>query len=184
MTLIWRNARGCPSSDGDFKLGKLISHNEPLCHCVGMNMERRGSGATFHCRHHCLSMWAQKNNRKPRVFIFSMYLCMQNCHLASGKAMLPLSRCHNLHFFQKFIGISQATVKNKDSYCDHMILAQIAGWSCRKVRNGKDGLPSDLDSLQITIDPAQSMSRWKMDVQQSMSYRPFQRVGDLSRKIY
>lgn len=65
-----------------------------------------------------------------------------------------------------------------------MILAQIAGWSCRKVRNGKEGLLSDLDSLQITIDPAQSTSRWKMNVQQSVSYCPLQWVKDLSWKIF
>lgn len=99
------------------------------------------------------------DSRKPRVCVFRICFYMQSCHLASGKAMLPLSRCHNLHFFWKSIALSWATVKNKDSYCDHMILTQIAEQSCRKVRNGKEALLSDLDSLQITIDPAQSMSR-------------------------
>lgn len=50
-------------------------------------------------------------------------------------------------------------MKNKDSNCDHMILTQIAEQSCRKVRNGKEALLFGLDGLQITIDPAQSMSR-------------------------
>lgn len=65
-----------------------------------------------------------------------------------------------------------------------MILTQFAEQSCRKVRNSKEALLSDLDSVQITIDPAQSMSRWKMNVQQSMSYCSFQQVKDLSRKLY
>lgn len=124
------------------------------------------------------------NNRKPRVWIFRTYFYMQSCHLASGKAMLPLSRCHNHHSFWKSIALSYATVKNKDSYCDHMILTQIAEQSCRKVRNSKEALLSDLDSLQITIDPAQSMSRWKMNVQQSLSYCSLRWVKDLSWKFY
>lgn len=57
-----------------------------------------------------------------------------------------------------------------------MILAQIVGWSC-KDRNDRERLLYDLSSLQITIDPTQSLSVWKMNGGNTCSIAPSHESG-------